>query len=419
MIANYRQAVQVAEPEPEVNYVEFIRSTGTQYIDTGFKPNNNTRAVIVFEPDESIKNGWYFGARTSTSSSDRFCLLSDDSGKKIRSDFGSNNTNTNVSPSGKMTVDKNKNVTTINGNQVFTSSNATFSTNYNLYLFAGNSGGEVFSPIPIYLYSFELYDNDVLVRDYAPVLDPEGVACLYDKVSEEYVYNSGSGSFTAGPVKEPESPEEVDEHTLLLLHGEAFEDSSMYRRTVGDFGATISTAQKKFGSSSFYFNGNSKLLISSSIDFKSNDFTVDWWEYCTASSNGTRFSSPWTSTSDLDGGFLIGYHGTSVFAKTGPSAGSWNLVSNAPLVSVTTSQWVHWAIVRNGNTLISFRNGVRYSSVSINSGNIHYDPSNPMAVGGYRQFNTDYFSGYIDEFRISDVARWTTNFTPPTAPYES
>ena len=41
MIANYRQAVQVAEPEPpepEINFVEYIQSSGTQYIDTGFKP---------------------------------------------------------------------------------------------------------------------------------------------------------------------------------------------------------------------------------------------------------------------------------------------------------------------------------------------------------------------------------------------
>ena len=37
--------------------------------------------------------------------------------------------------------------------------------------------------------------NDNLIRDYAPALDPDGVPCLYDKISEEYVYNSGSGSF--------------------------------------------------------------------------------------------------------------------------------------------------------------------------------------------------------------------------------
>jgi hypothetical protein len=30
------------------------------------------------------------------------------------------------------------------------------------------------------------------------------------------------------------------------------------------------------------------------------------------------------------------------------------------------------------------------------------------------------FNGWLDEFRISKgIARWTSNFTPPTAPYDS
>lgn len=410
MIANYRQAVQVGEPEPEINFVEYIQSTGIQYIDTGFMPDNNTRVIVDIQVTKAGTYGIFGGRQNWQSRMYAFWITAEDEWK---SDFGNRELRVSVGTTlERIVIDKNKNVFHI-GSSSYTNTNTSFDSPSSLTLFTvKNSDGVDDRMGSLKLYSCQIYDNEVLIRDYAPALDPDGVPCLYEKLSEQYVYNAGTGSFIS-------STGEVDEHTLLLLHGEAFEDSSMYRRTVGDFGATISTAQKKFGSSSFYFNGNSKLLISSSIDFKSNDFTVDWWEYCTASSNGTRFSSPWTSTSDLDGGFLIGYHGTSVFAKTGPSAGSWNLVSNAPLVSVTTSQWVHWAIVRNGNTFISFRNGVRYSSVSINSGNIHYDPSNPMAVGGYRQFDTDYFSGYIDEFRISDVARWTTNFTPPTAPYES
>lgn len=420
MIANYRQAVQVAEPEPEINYIEFIKSTGTQYIDTGFKPNNNTRAVIVFEPDESIKNGWYFGARTSTSSSDRFCLLSDDSGKKIRSDFGSNNTNTNVSPSGKMTVDKNKNVTTINGDQVFTSSNATFSTNYNLYLFAGNSGGEVFSPIPIYLYSFELYDNDVLVRDYAPVLDPEGVACLYDKVSEEYVYNSGSGSFTAGPVISGEG----DTNTLLLLHGEDISDSSMYHRSIQNNGNVIvSSVRGKFGYKSLYFDGDSWLTVPG-IPFpnEDSDFTVEWWQYLTTAPRNTAsvVSRVYTSTSKF--GFVTGYyHSTDNNINTWISTGtsSWDVLSFGDMGDPILNAWQHFAVVRSGNTLMLFNNGQKITETtkSFSFGSFERD----LHIGRWDSATDALydFIGYINELRISNVARWTSNFTPPTAPYES
>ena len=49
------------------------------------------------------------------------------------------------------------------------------------------------------LYSFKMYDNDELVRDYIPVTNSSGVAGLFDLVTQEF-YTTSSGSFTAGPV---------------------------------------------------------------------------------------------------------------------------------------------------------------------------------------------------------------------------
>lgn len=46
------------------------------------------------------------------------------------------------------------------------------------------------------LYYCKIWQGDTLVRDFVPVLDTEGVACLYDNVSKEYFYNSGSGEFS-------------------------------------------------------------------------------------------------------------------------------------------------------------------------------------------------------------------------------
>ena len=48
------------------------------------------------------------------------------------------------------------------------------------------------------LFSCQIYDNGTLIRDYLPCLDKDGVACLYDKVSETYFYNQGTGEFIAG-----------------------------------------------------------------------------------------------------------------------------------------------------------------------------------------------------------------------------
>ena len=51
------------------------------------------------------------------------------------------------------------------------------------------------------LYSFKAYDDngETLKIHLRPCVDTDGVACLYDRVSMELFYNSGSGSFTAGP----------------------------------------------------------------------------------------------------------------------------------------------------------------------------------------------------------------------------
>lgn len=207
-----------------------------------------------------------------------------------------------------------------------------------------------------------------------------------------------------------------DPNTLLLLHGEEMVDSSMYKCELQNSGAVISSDQSKFGGSSLYFNGSSKLLVPKSIEFGSNDFTIDWWEYCTG--NGTRFANAWIPDGQPWGGILIGYLGNRVYVSSNTaSTGTWNLINGTKMISTTTSAWVHWAFVRKGNQLISYRNGSQYSKAALN-GAIYHDVNVPMAIGGYREGKPDLFKGYIDEFRISNIARWDGPFTPPTEPYE-
>lgn len=44
------------------------------------------------------------------------------------------------------------------------------------------------------IYPMQMYENDVLVKDLRPCLDPNGTVCLYDMVTKKYHYNIGSGS---------------------------------------------------------------------------------------------------------------------------------------------------------------------------------------------------------------------------------
>ena len=66
--------------------------------------------------------------------------------------------------------------------------------NYNLCVFSNRTpyqSGRI--------YYLKIYDNDILVLDLIPVVDKNGVACMFDRVSGTYFYNAGTGSFIAGP----------------------------------------------------------------------------------------------------------------------------------------------------------------------------------------------------------------------------
>ena len=67
----------------------------------------------------------------------------------------------------------------------------------NLYLFARNSqAADGYARMK--LYSCAMYDGGVKIRDFKPCLDTNGVPCLYDLISKTAFYNQGSGSFTWG-----------------------------------------------------------------------------------------------------------------------------------------------------------------------------------------------------------------------------
>ena len=69
-----------------------------------------------------------------------------------------------------------------------------------MVLFAARNGSTVaLDSGGVRLYRCKFWQGGTLVRDFQPVLDENGVACLYDAVTDELFYNAGSGSFVAGP----------------------------------------------------------------------------------------------------------------------------------------------------------------------------------------------------------------------------
>lgn len=172
--------------------VEYIQSSGTQYIDTGFKPNQDTR-VVMYGYNESSNSAWIYGAWNSANSG-AFAYLSVNRYYM----YGSQQINANSISTGEFTLDHKKNSFTLNGTTI-SGDSETFTCNYSLYLFALNVGGSVSSgKLTGKLYSCEIYDNGTLVRDYVPCKNPDGIIGLYDLVNDTFYVNAGTATFSAG-----------------------------------------------------------------------------------------------------------------------------------------------------------------------------------------------------------------------------
>ena len=209
---------------------EYIQSSGSQYIDTGFKSNQNSRIVFDFTP-VSVGQTHLFGSRSSNSSSDYFLTLC--TGGYYRDDYAADKVVSDVAPSGRIIINKDKNTAKI-GEKSYIHTAATFSGAYSIFLFGSNTGGSLSAASSLKLQTCQIYDNGTLVRDFIPCKDASGAVGLYDLVEAKFYANAGTGAFTAGdaigwPVDEPpETPEGLTSPLAVALRWGSVSDSDRY-----------------------------------------------------------------------------------------------------------------------------------------------------------------------------------------------
>lgn len=176
--------------------LEYIESTGTQYIDTGFKPNQDTRISITVDFPRSSTT-WLYGGRTAAgSNSFGFLCLN---GNTYRFDYASSMNELTAKPTGKFILDSNKNKCYINNELVFTTTYKTFTSPVSMYIFNVNNNGSAKEGSSVKLYNCKIYDNGTLIRDFIPVkrISNNGYG-LWDKVTKAFYPNAGTGTFTGG-----------------------------------------------------------------------------------------------------------------------------------------------------------------------------------------------------------------------------
>lgn len=196
---------------------------------------------------------------------------------------------------------------------------------------------------------------------------------------------------------------------LLPMDSEAmFTDHSPIISAVTRFGDTkILTTQSKWGNGSAYFDGTGDYLqIPNSTDFNfgSGDFTIECWvcptqapspEADIVTSNGASNGCGLRLGGNLFAYFIYSIGGTT---------------SHVPSTqALPLNQWTHLAAVRFGSSAYLFVNGVP-TSKSCGAGSQNY-PGIGFCVGRNNTNSSWYFTGYIDELRITKgVARYTSNF---------
>ena len=171
--------------------VEYIESTGTQYIDTNV--NCSSEFSILIENSFTTLDGvQLFGAYQSPK----------------RTHYGVVNHNLYMpTVENRQTLEHIFNIDT-NKHQYYLSSklykfddkvvangNFEFTDEINFYLFSRNVNGISSNYCNSKLYSVKIWISNTLVRDYVPVIDSSGIPCLYDKVEDKFYYNEGSGEF--------------------------------------------------------------------------------------------------------------------------------------------------------------------------------------------------------------------------------
>lgn len=212
--------------------LEYIQSSGKQYINTGFKPNNNTRVVMDAELASGTGNYALFGARLSFDA-DNYALAW--IGSYFRSDYNTVYTQKwKVSQTTRRIYDKNKETSTIDGvSQSYI--NKTFQVPVNLALLANNQNGNITWFASAKLYSCQIYNNGTLIHDYIPCQTTAGEIGLWDDVNSVFYGNAGTGTFTAGPVK-------VSSLNLPVNIGGTWKDANEAFVNIGGIWKTVDAA---------------------------------------------------------------------------------------------------------------------------------------------------------------------------------
>ena len=183
--------------------IAYLQSTGTQWIDTGI---SGYPIGLSVEPKVEFTE---FGVERAIcglyGSCGTFELGNNSNGSLFlfnAAGYGTGtgnlhlNLNTVYNITGSMT---DSNISLIVNGTNYNSGNAPTAMNSSNLVLFNHCIYDGDYPAKLKMYYFKIYRDGTLVRDFVPAKDDNGVTCMYDKISNQYFYNRGSGDFIPGP----------------------------------------------------------------------------------------------------------------------------------------------------------------------------------------------------------------------------
>ena len=209
----------------------------------------------------------------------------------------------------------------------------------------------------------------------------------------------------------PTAPLTAVTNTKLLLNmadGQAIDSAAQNNLTlVGN--ANVSTDQAKFGDTSFHVPASGDYLKmpggTETGNFGTGNFTIEMWLYRTASGADQSIIDSRAAASAVDYQTHI-TSGNKLRSRYGGIAET--------SATVPVNEWVHIAIVRNNGTVTQYINGTGGGTYS-STASLTVTSSGLTLGGGANDSGS--IAGYVDDIRISKMARYTGNFTAPTEPF--
>jgi beta-lactam-binding protein with PASTA domain len=211
-------------------------------------------------------------------------------------------------------------------------------------------------------------------------------------------------------------------------------DASSFANPVTINNGALSTASPQFGTAAFQTTGANLYLSyavgvpfahGSPLDiFAANGWTIEgWFNLSATGGNGAQLvdyggSETGSVTSDLV--ISAGTDGTTVTVSAYDYAafGTGATINAASTTGAAPGTWHHFALVNNAGTTTIYLDGVAGSSYG-NWTPSHYGVAGTtnVIIGSFSRFSGGTTPAQIDEVRVSNIAQYTTNFTPPVAAF--